>query len=968
MSDPASVVLVAAYQDTGAAKEDFDQLAELVKRKVVTVDGVILVAHEPDGSVTVLDTGDHVGRKGLGWGGGVGLVVGLFAPPLLASVVVGTAAGGVVGRFADHQLKSGLRDKMGEALPAGSAGIIAVFDDDQRLAIQQALPKARAMSAVDAGGRGLIRDLKASLAEAMGKFQPDRTKLPIPDPEFGGTIGRTLGRSVADWTINMTPTPPEGAPNVLLVLIDDSGFGNPSTFGGPVSTPTMDRVSNMGLRYNRFHVTAMCAPTRAATLTGRNNHAVGFGSLPEFPGPFPGYTSMVPRSCTPFPRTLRENGYATAGFGKWHLTPDHVQGAAGPHDHWPMGWGFDHFWGFLGAETGQYDPLIVQDNMIIGVPEGQNGEQFYLPDALTDQTVAWLHTARAQDPVKPWFAYYATGCAHAPHQVQAEWSEKYRGQFDQGWDELREETLARQKKLGVVPADTMLTERPDIFPAWESLSDNEKTLYARQMEVYAGFQENADHNVGRLLDAIDEMGELDNTLVFYIFGDNGASLEGTVSGSFNEMTMANGIALTPDQQLSLMGQYGGLDAWGTDAYAPHYAAAWAWAGNTPFQWGKQVGSHLGGTRDGMVVSWPDRIKGGGGHRTQFTHCIDLGPTILEAAGIPEPTVVDGVEQEPMHGTSFVYTFGDESAAEQHTVQYWETYGNRAIYKDGWWACARLDRIPWDTTQETIARLAPGVYDPDNDTWELYYLPDDFSQARDLAAANPDKLKELQDLFWQQAEQYKVLPLLGGMSVLFGMLPPLPSVTRTTFYGDVQNIAPGMLPRVYGHSYAIEAELTIPDDGAEGVIVAEADEMGGFSLWVDADGKLHHSYSMMAVEQYTQVSSKPLPTGDVTVKLQFDADEARPGTGGNVTLWVDSEQIGEGRMDKTVALRFSFYAGMDIGRDHGMTVDPAYRDKAPYAFTGTVKKVVFDLKPASFEDEKKLHAAAAHGATAAGLAG
>lgn len=316
MSDSASVVLVAAYQDTGAAREDFDQLAELVKRKVVTVEGVILVAHEPDGSVTVLDTGDHVGRKGLGWGGGVGLVVGLFAPPLLASVVVGTAAGGVVGRFADHQLKSGLRDKMGEALPAGSAGIIAVFDDDQRLAIQQALPKARAMSAVAAGGRGLIQDLKASLAEAMGKFRPDRTKLPIPDPKFGGTIGRTLDRSVADWTVNMTPTSPEGAPNVLLVLIDDSGFGNPSTFGGPVSTPTMDRVGRMGLRYNRFHVTAMCAPTRAATLTGRNNHAVGFGSLPEFPGPFPGYTSMVPKSCTPFPRTLRENGYATAGFGK----------------------------------------------------------------------------------------------------------------------------------------------------------------------------------------------------------------------------------------------------------------------------------------------------------------------------------------------------------------------------------------------------------------------------------------------------------------------------------------------------------------------------------------------------------------------------------------------------------------------------------------------------------------------------
>ncbi|MFZ0325259.1 MAG: arylsulfatase [Actinomycetes bacterium] len=968
MSNQTTDVLVAAYQDLGAAHKDFDAVVELVKSKAVKVEGVILVAHEADGSVTVLDTGDHVGRKGMGWGGGVGLVVGLFSPPLLASVVVGAAAGGVVGKFADHKLKTGLHDEMGEALPPGSAGIIAAFDDDQRLAIEKALPGSPAKSIVEAGGKGLVRDLKASLAEAMGKFKPDRSRLPIAEPNFGGTIGRTLDQSVADWTINMTPTPPEGAPNVLLVLIDDSGFGNPGTFGGPVSTPNMDRVGTMGLRYNRFHVTAMCAPTRAATLTGRNNHAVGFGSLPEFPGPFPGYTSMVPKSCTPFPRILRDNGYATAGFGKWHLTPDHVQGAAGPHDHWPMGWGFDHFWGFLGAESGQYDPLIIQDNMIIGVPEGKDGEEFYLPDAMTDQTVAWLHAVRAQDPVKPWFAYYSTGCAHAPHQVQVEWSEKYRGKFDQGWDKLREETLARQKQLGVVPEDTVLTPRPDVFPAWDSLSDNEKKLYARQMEVYAGYQENADHNVGRLLDAIDEMGELDNTLVFFIFGDNGASLEGTVTGSFNEMTMANGIALTPDQQLSLLGQYGGLDAWGTDAYAPHYAAAWAWAGNTPFQWGKQVGSHLGGTRDGMVVAWPDRIKDVGGHRTQLTHCIDLGPTILEAAGIPEPTVVDGVEQEAMHGTSFVYTFDDENAPERHTVQYWETYGNRAIYKDGWWACARLDRIPWDTTKETIARLAPGVYDPGADTWELYYLPDDFSQAKDLAKQNPAKLNELQELFWQQAEQYKVLPLLGGMSVFFGILPPLPTVTRTTFHGDVQNIASGMIPRIYGHSYAIEAELDIPKDGAEGVIVAEADEMGGFSLWVDSDGKLHHSYSMMAVEQYRQVSSKPLPTGNVTVKLQFDADEAKPGTGGNVTLWANDEQIGEGRMDQTVALRFSFYAGMDIGRDHGMTVDSAYRDKAPYLFTGTVKKVVFDLKPDTHEDEKKLHAAAAHGATAAGMAG
>jgi arylsulfatase A-like enzyme/uncharacterized membrane protein len=966
MGETQTDVLVAVYQDLDEATRDFDALMQIVKDKQVEIEGAILVTHDASGGVTVVQHGDHLGRKGLGWGAGAGLVVGLFAPPLLASVVVGGVAGGLIGKFTDHKVRAGM-EKLGEKLPPGTAGIIAVFDEDYRLAIERALPGSRAKSVAQTDKQG-VRALKDELATAMGKFKPDRSRLPIAVANFGGTVGRTLDQSVGDWTINMLPAPPEGAPNVLLVLIDDSGFGNPGTFGGPVNTPTMDRVAEAGLRYNRFHVTAMCAPTRAAMLTGRNNHAVGMGSLPEFPAPFPGYTSAWPKSCVPWPRVLSENGSATAGFGKWHLTPDRVQGAAGPHDHWPTGWGFAHFWGFIGAESGQYDPLIVQDNTIIGVPEGTEDKPFYLPDALTDRAIEWMHLVRAQDPVKPWFVYYATGCAHAPHQVTTEWSRKYRGKFDQGWDKLREETLKRQKQHGVVPADTVLTPRPDAIPAWDSLSDNEKQLYARQMEVYAGYQENADHNVGRLLDAIDDLGELDNTLVIYIFGDNGASLEGTVTGSFNEMTAANRIPLTNEQQLSLIGQYGGLDAWGTDAFAPHYAAAWAWAGNTPFQWGKQVGSHLGGLRDGMAVSWPDRINNSGGLRSQYTHCTDLGPTILEAAGIPQAEVIDGVKQEPMHGTSLVYTFDNADAPEQHTVQCSETYGNRAIYQDGWWACARVDRIPWDLTRETMAKLAPGVYDPDNDTWELYYLPNDFSQAKDLAAAHPEKLKELQDLFWQEAEKYKVLPLLGGLSLLFGILPPMPTSTRQTFYGDVANIASGMIPRVYGHSYAIEADLRIPGEGAEGVIVAEADEMGGFSLWVDGDRLLHHSYSMMALRKYEQVATEPLPVGDVTVKMQFDADEAKPGTGGNVSLWADDRQIGEGRMDDTVALRFSFYAGMDVGRDNGMTVDPAYRDKAPYAFTGTISKVVFDLKPASHEEEQKLHEEAQHTGVAAAMTG
>ena len=647
-------VIMAAYPSVGLARQDFDGLVRLVKDKRVRTEGVILVEHDEDGEVRVTETGDHLGRTGLGWGGGVGAVVGLFSPPLLASAVVGAAAGGVAGAFARHRVESGIQTGIGEQLPPGSAGIIAVINHADRLAAEQALPGSP-MKSVAQMEHHTMGALKDALATAAGKFSPDRTVLPIPDPSFGGTIGRTLAQSEPDWTINMTPSPPADAPNVLLVLIDDAGFGNPGTFGGPVDTPAMSRVAEAGLSYDRFHVTALCSPTRAALLTGRNHHSVGFGSIGELPGPFPGYTAARPKDCAPFVRMLQGNGYSTGGFGKWHMTPDHVQGAAGPFDRWPNSWGFDHFWGFLAGESGQYDPVITQDNTVIGVPEGKDGREYYVPDDLTDKAVGWLHAVRAQDPVKPWFLYYSTGCSHAPHQVSAEWSDKYRGRFDDGWDAYREQTFARQKQLGVIPGDAQLTPRPDALPAWDSLSADEKELYARQMEVYAGFQENADWNVGRLLDAVEEMGELDDTLVIYIWGDNGASMEGTVTGSFNELTMQNGVPLTPAQQLSLIGQYGGLDAWGSDATAPHYAAAWAWAGNCPFPWGKQVASHLGGTRNGMVVAWPRRIKDGGRKRSQFTHCIDIGPTILEAAGIPEARVVrrrgakaDGGHQLRLH--------------------------------------------------------------------------------------------------------------------------------------------------------------------------------------------------------------------------------------------------------------------------------------------------------------------------------
>jgi arylsulfatase len=836
------------------------------------------------------------------------------------------------------------------------------------MGVERALGGALGRSAVTTDKTGDAA-LKDSLAEAMGKFSPDRTVLPIPDRNFGGAVDRTIGRSVADWSMIPGPQAPEDAPNVLLVLIDDAGFGGPEAFGGGISTPALERVQEMGLTYNRFHVTAVCSPTRAAMLTGRNHHRVGMGGISEFPGPYPGYTGQLPRSCAPFPRILSENGYVTGGFGKWHLTPGAAYGPAGPFNTWPLAWGFNHFWGFLSGASGQYDPIITQDNTTIGVPDAEDGEQYYFPDDLTDKSIEWLHGVRAQDKKKPWFLYYSTGCSHAPHHVAKEWADKYKGKFDDGWDAYRQRTFERQKELGIIPADTELTERPEVYKAWDSLSDAEKALYRRQMEVFAGFSENADWNVGRLLDAVDEMGELDNTIIIYIWGDNGASMEGTFTGSFNETTFFNGVILDPAEQLEIIEKFGGVEEMGGEHTAPHYAAPWAHANNAPFQWGKQMASHLGGTRDPMVIAWPNRIEGGGSIRSQFTHAIDVGPTILELVGLPEAEVVDGIEQQPMDGTSFAHTFDDADAEERHTVQYFENYGSRAIYKDGWWACAKLDKLPWDFSQETLARFGPeSDYDPDADEWELYYLPDDFSQANNLAAENPEKLAELIEVFWEEAERNNVMPLLGGFAAFFGMLPPMPTETRFSFAGDVQNVATTLTPKIMGRSYAIEATLEVPEGGAEGVIVANADFIGGYALWVDEEGYLHHTYQFLGIDTYKQTSTKPIPTGDVDVKMLFEADEPKPGSGGRVTLLVNDEVVGEGTIPQTVSFLYTTYAGMDIGRDNRGVVDLAYEHKAPYAFTGTVKEVVFDLRPGSLAEEMALHEHASTQELGQGLAG
>ena len=661
----------------------------------------------------------------MGWGGGVGVLVGLAAPPLLAATAVGAAAGGIVGKFAEHKVASGLEAGLGEKLKPGTAAIIAIIDEEHRLAAEQALGGSPAKSVAPMDKHGL-RGLKDALAEAAGKFVPDRTVLPIPDKTFGGTAGRTLKDSVADWSFIPGPKAPEDAPNVLVVLIDDAGFGSIDTFGGPVSTPAFSRVQDMGITYNRFHVTAVCSPTRAALLTGRNQHRVGFGSIAEYPGPFPGYSASKPRSCAAFPRILKENGYVTGGFGKWHLTPDNVQGAAGPFDHWPKSWGFDHWWGFLSGAAGQYDPIITQDDWTLGVPEGKDGELYYFPDDITDKAVEWLHAVRAQDAHKPWMVFYSTGCAHAPHHVAPEWADKYKGQFDDGWDALRERTLARQKELGIVPQDTELTERPDAFPAWDSLTDDQKKLYVRQMEVYCGLpgERRLERRPPAGLHRGDgrprqhphllhlgrqrrQPGRHDHRFVQRDdVPQRPRARRRAAARSHRPVRRASrrSAATTPRLTSQPRGRTPATPRSSGASSRPATSAApatrWSWRGRP--------------------ASRPT-----GRCASQFTHCIDVGPTILEAAGIPEPKVVDGIEQEPMDGTSFLFTLDDAKAPERHTSQYFEMFAARAMYKDGWWAASRPDRLPWDVSPQTLAQFGPDVdWDPDRDVgWELYDLTD-----------------------------------------------------------------------------------------------------------------------------------------------------------------------------------------------------------------------------------------------------
>jgi arylsulfatase A-like enzyme len=774
--------------------------------------------------------------------------------------------------------------------------------------------------------KGFLIAVPFAVLIAASAFALDRTVLPIPEPN--------IPHSTVFDARNATPPPrfevkaPDGAPNVLIVLIDDMGFGMSGAFGGPIEMPTLGRLGQAGLRYTHFHTTALCSPTRAALLTGRNHHMCNMGSITETATSFPGQTGQRPNNVAPVAQMLRLNGYSTAAFGKSHETAAWEVSPSGPTDRWPTRSGFDKFYGFLGGETNQWAPMLYDGLNQIEVPR-QPGYHFM--NDMTNQAIAWMSFEKSITPNKPFFVYFAPGATHAPHHVPQEWIAKYKGKFDQGWDKLREETLARQIKLGVVPEGTKLAPKPEAIKDWDKLSDDERKLFAHQMEVYAGFGAYTDSEISRLVDALKDLGQLDNTLIFYIVGDNGTSAEGGMNGLFNEMTYFNGIHETVEDILKHYDELGGPMSY------PHMAAGWAVAGDAPFAWTKQVASDFGGTRNGMVVHWPKGIKAKGEIRSQFHHVIDIAPTILEAAGLPEPKSVDGTVQAPIEGVSMKYTFDDAAAKTTHTTQYFEIFGNRSIYHDGWLA-GTVHRPAWDFLPKTTL---------EKDTWELYDTRTDFSCANNLADKNPAKLKELQDLFLKEAIKYQVLPLddrvLERTNAEQVGRPELMEGRRSvTLYPGMKGLTENVFVNLKNKSHTITAELEIPENGANGVILAQAGRFGGWSLYFDG-GIPAYTYNYLGLERYSVKGDKAVPAGKATIRFDFNYDGGGPGKGGAGTITVNNNKVAEGRIERTQPNIFSADETADVGVDEATPVTEDYKE-GDNAFTGKIAKVTVELKP------------------------
>jgi arylsulfatase A-like enzyme len=763
--------------------------------------------------------------------------------------------------------------------------------------------------------------------------EPDRSAreiLPIPDRPFDGTLPFDAKDPDATFPPIEPLRPPAGAPNVLVVLVDDAGFAASSAFGGPIATPAAERLAAGGLKFNRFHTTALCSPTRAALLTGRNHHTVGMGGITEIATSAPGYSSIRPNTCAPLAQTLKLNGYSTAQFGKCHEVPVWETSPMGPFDAWPTGGGgFEYFYGFLGGETNQYYPALYEGTTAIE-PETTPEEGYHFTEDMTDKAITWIRQQKSLMPDKPFFAYYAPGATHAPHHVPEEWSAKYRGRFDHGWDALREEILARQKELGVVPSDCELTERHAEIPAWDDMPENLKPVLARQMEVYAGFMEHTDYHVGRLVDALDDLGILDDTLIYYIVGDNGASAEGTVNGSFNEMFIFNGAAAleTPE----FMAAH--IDQFGTPTAYNHYAVGWAHAMDTPYQWTKQVASHWGGTRNGTIVHWPNGIKAKNEVRSQFCHVIDVAPTILEAARVPQPTAVGGVEQRPLEGVSMLYSFDDADAAGRHETQYFEMLCNRGIYHQGWTAVTRHS-TPW------VFAEMPAFED---DVWELYDTTTDWSQAHNLAAEMPEKLAELQQLWLDEAKKYNVLPLddrrVERMNSDLAGRPVLIRGKSQLLFGGMSRLTEGSMINVKNKSHAVTAQVVVPDGGAQGVIIAQGGTFAGWSLYAKG-GKPAYCYNLLGLQRFKIEGESPIPAGEHQVRMEFAYDGGGLAKGGTVTLYVDGTKVGEGRVEGTIPMVFSADETADVGSDNASPVSDDYGPTGN-AFNGRITWVQIDL--------------------------
>ena len=757
-----------------------------------------------------------------------------------------------------------------------------------------------------------------------------RQVLPIPDqPHVGLTTYDAKDPDTKFPPIEQL-RPPKGAPNVLIVLIDDCGFGATSAFGGPIPTPNAERLAANGLKFNRFHTTALCSPTRQALLTGRNHHSAGMGSITEFATSAPGACSFMPNTISPLARTLKLNGYSTSQFGKCHEVPVWQTSPMGPFDAWPTGGGgFEYFYGFIGGETNQWYPAIYEGTTPVE-PEKTPDEGYHFTEDMTNKAIKWVRQQKALMPDKPFFMYFAPGATHAPHHVPKEWIDKYKGKFDGGWDKVREETFARQKKLGVIPADAVLTERPTGIPAFDAMPEALKPILRREMEIYAGFLEHTDHHVGRLFDTLQDLEILGDTLIYYIFGDNGASAEGTLNGCFNETSFMNGIIETPEFLKSKIDEFGGPNAYN------HYAVGWAHAMNTPYQWTKQVASHWGGTRNGTIVHWPNGIKAKGEVRSQFHHVIDVAPTILEAAGIPHPTIVNSIQQAPIEGVSMLYAFNDAKAAERRETQYFEMFCNRGIYHKGWTAVSRHS-TPWDTSKPMPAF--------DDDVWELYDTNKDWTQAKDLAKANPKKLAELQRLFLIEATKYSVLPLddrrIERFNADLAGRPQLIKGKTQLLFGGMGRLSENSIVVMKNKSYSLTAEIEVPKSGAQGVIIAMGGNTSGWSLYAK-DGKLKHCYNFLGINLYFAEGTQTIPAGTHQVRMEFKYDGGGLAKGGTVSLYVDGKKDGEGRIDMTMSMAISLDETCDIGKEGGSPVSPDY---GPHdnAFSGEVNWVQIDLE-------------------------